>query len=177
MCLSVGTILLQLKEQHNYCDRQTLKNGVTSFSLPARKDHIQRQFCLMIRSYLASHVGYRTLKLVLLRSRYEIRSEWSSDTRNYILRVKALGQYERRLVKAPPFWNLPSKYLLCPRKVARVAIPSKFVCSSVYGSVQIQYYFCLMLADTFVTLLLDHKNWKERISSSERITSVKSSRV
>ena len=52
----VGTILLQLKEQHNYCDRQTLKNGVTSFSLPARKDHIQRQFCLIIRSYLASHV-------------------------------------------------------------------------------------------------------------------------
>ena len=37
MCLSVGTILLQLKEQHNYRDRQTLKNGVTSFSLPAER--------------------------------------------------------------------------------------------------------------------------------------------
>ena len=37
--------------------------------------------------------------------------------------------------------NLSSKYLLCPCKVAQVAIPSKFICSSLYSSVQVQYYF------------------------------------
>ena len=62
-----------------------------------------------------------------------------------------------------------------------MAIPSKFVCSSVYSSVQIHYYFCLMLADTFVALLLDHKKRKGKNVTvrenhkSEKLTGVKQS--
>ena len=52
--------------------------------------------------------------------------------------VKAIGKWASEsstILKS--FWQI----LIVPCKEARVAIPSKFMCGSVYSSVQVQYYF------------------------------------